>query len=278
MCPSCGKRRFVRYIDTETGEYLPEEYGRCDREQNCSYHVKPGRSISNQSSEKYQQPAPRTYIPLDVLIATQKGYEQNSFVKYLVTLFDIQTVKQLVSRYHLGTSRRGCVFWYIDQLGNIAAGQVKQFDAGGHTVKNSETWVHSILRNEPWCKDYNRQERKVNCLYGAHLLKLFPKMPIALTEAPKTAIIASVYFPKYLWMAVFNKSSMQPYKTDILKDRNVTLFPDLGAYQQWKAYGDSHGFNTSDVLERFASKQERKQGLDLADFLTRYKVEDFKNH
>lgn len=274
-CPSCGKRRFVKYIDTETGEYLPEQYGRCDREQHCGYHSKPGTETAVTPGRKYEPPQ-RVYIPFEILKSTRRHYERNSFIQYLLTLFDPQKVSELISRYHLGTSLRGCIFWYIDHLGNVTAGQIKQFDETGHTVDTSETWVHSVLKNETWSKAYNEQERKVSCLYGAHLLNLHPHMPIALCEAPKTAIIATAYYPDYLWMAVFNKSSLQPYKTDVLKHRNVTLFPDLGAYAQWKQYGDTHGFATSHLLEQVATEDESKKGLDLADFLTRYSVNHFK--
>lgn len=275
ICPSCGKRRFVRYIETETSEYLPEEFGRCDREQSCGYHHKPGGVVVQRNSSGAEG-VERTYIPFEILKTTRKHYEQNSFVRYLLTLFDSETVTSLISRYHLGTSLRGCIFWYMDHLGNVSAGQIKQFDESGHTVKDSETWVHSILKDEPWAKRYAQQERKVSCLFGAHLLKLYPQMPIALCEAPKTAVIASAYYPEFIWMAVFNKSSLQPYKTDILKGRPVTLFPDLGAYEHWKQYGDSHNFSTSDILEKVATEEERRMGLDLADFLTRYSVYHFK--
>lgn len=40
-CPDCNKKTFVLYIDTETGKHLPEQYGRCDRESKCSYHLNP---------------------------------------------------------------------------------------------------------------------------------------------------------------------------------------------------------------------------------------------
>ena len=40
-CPDCNKKRFVRYIDTETGEYLAEQYGKCDRIMKCSYYLDP---------------------------------------------------------------------------------------------------------------------------------------------------------------------------------------------------------------------------------------------
>jgi hypothetical protein len=40
-CPDCNKKTFVLYIDIETGDHLPELYGRCDRESKCSYHLNP---------------------------------------------------------------------------------------------------------------------------------------------------------------------------------------------------------------------------------------------
>ena len=40
-CPDCNKKTFVLYIDTETGDYLPEQYGRCDRESKCAYKLNP---------------------------------------------------------------------------------------------------------------------------------------------------------------------------------------------------------------------------------------------
>ena len=41
ICPNCNKKTFVFYVDTEKGKYLPTNYGRCDREQNCGYHKAP---------------------------------------------------------------------------------------------------------------------------------------------------------------------------------------------------------------------------------------------
>ncbi len=41
VCPNCNKKTFVLYIDTETGNYLTTDFGKCDREQNCIYHKAP---------------------------------------------------------------------------------------------------------------------------------------------------------------------------------------------------------------------------------------------
>ena len=41
-CPACERRReLVRYLDTETGELVPEAFGKCNRADNCGYHLSP---------------------------------------------------------------------------------------------------------------------------------------------------------------------------------------------------------------------------------------------
>ena len=41
ICPNCSKRTFVLYVDNETGNYLTDDFGKCDRSTNCHYHKAP---------------------------------------------------------------------------------------------------------------------------------------------------------------------------------------------------------------------------------------------
>ncbi|MFZ4679008.1 MAG: DUF6371 domain-containing protein [Flavobacterium sp.] len=45
ICPKCESRSFVKYMDNEKLSYLPDEFGRCDRETNCGYHKAPSKGI-----------------------------------------------------------------------------------------------------------------------------------------------------------------------------------------------------------------------------------------
>jgi hypothetical protein len=56
------------------------------------------------------------------------------------------------------------------------------------------------------------------------LLSLYPNNPIALVEAPKTAIYGSLYFgvprtsKEMLWLAVYNLSSLTYKKLKVLEE------------------------------------------------------------
>jgi hypothetical protein len=92
-------------------------------------------------------------------------------------------------------------FPFIDINNTVRAIQVKQFDQANHTTKT--TFLHSILKYKfeqqgkslpDWLSAYELNESKVSCLFGEHLLKKFPNNPVALVEAPKSAIYSTLYF------------------------------------------------------------------------------------
>ena len=179
----------------------------------------------------------------------------------------------------------------------MRAVQAKQFDEMNHTV--STDFLHSIIsRNAStkpdWLEAYQSQEIKVSCLFGEHLLPRYPNNPVALVEAPKTAIYGALYFglpesqTDWLWLAVYNLSSLNLERCKVLKGRSVFLFPDLSkdgrAFQSWshKAKEFEHllpntRFTVSDLLEREATEEQRLAGLDLADYLIQQDWRKFRN-
>ncbi|MCA1622730.1 MAG: PG0870-related protein [Acidobacteria bacterium] len=108
-CPKCGKRReFTRFIDTETGEYLPDFVGICNRSSNCGYRYTAKEFFRDNPTTKNktffepsllppasrrpvraQKQAGRSFdvIPPEHFIATLDNNEENAFVQFLLNLF-----------------------------------------------------------------------------------------------------------------------------------------------------------------------------------------------
>ena len=234
----------------------------------------------------------------------------NVFIKNLLSRvpfpFDVHDIERVISLYHLGTIlegyRKGAItFPFIDKRGNVRTIQVKQFDKSNHTIGTD--YLHSIIEkyyernNKPipeWIVNYKENTLKVSCLFGEQLLNKFPHNPIALVEAPKTAIYGTLYFgpPKnagdFIWLAVYNKSSFTIDKIKVLKGREVYVFPDLSkngnTYEEWEdkakefeAQLPGLRFVFSDLLESFASEEDKINGNDIADFLIKMDWRSFRN-
>ena len=316
-CPHCKQKTFVRYIDTETGAHLNPQVGRCNRESKCGYHYTPKqyfednsyqqqsytqpvisndstvipnkvRNLLNSSSSLNQQishyvrhdgksEAIPSTIPLDIFKGSLKGYNENHFIQYLHNLFTADIVERLVGDYCIGTSKHwkgATVFWQIDCEGNVRTGKVMLYSPDtGKRVKqpyNHITWAHSLLKQA----DYRLKQ----CLFGEHLLISCTK-PVAIVESEKTAIIASVYLPQFVWLAVGSLSNLTAEKCSVLEGYDVFLFPDLNGYQKWSQKAEElvgiASFTVVDLLEQGATIAERTEGLDLADYLVRYSHKEF---
>jgi hypothetical protein len=291
-CPSCQQRdkTFSLYIDTETGEHIHPTVGRCNRESNCGHHYTPKQyfqdnniSFDTPQPKAYKprpvtpQPKPVSFIPVEVFKASLKGHEANHFVKFLINLFGVEVASQLVSRYFIATSKHwngATVFWQIDTQGKVRTGKIMLYSpTTGKRVKNLELpvyWVHKALKQP----EFELRQ----CLFGEHLL-IDKTKPVAIVESEKTAVIASVYLPQFIWVAVGSLTNLNAEKCSILKGRTVTLFPDLNGFDKWssKAKELSHLaiFTVSDLLERKATEAEKKQGFDLADYLIKFDYKAF---
>lgn len=277
-CPSCGKKRFVRYVDLETNDFLPPEFGRCDREINCQHFASPYDSREYRQSSLDYNPPPKPepiFIPKEWFKRSQTEYRNNHFVTFLNTLFDRETVNGLIETYHLGTSKNvkgGCIFYQIDLQGNIRRGKIIVYNAKTGRRGRIDS-VHNQL-------EIDRSHYPEWRFFGEHLLYQTNK-PVAIVESEKTAIIASAYLPEYLWLATGNISTLKPKYAQSLQGRCVTLFPDIGAYNRWKeAAKGFHSFcdiSISDILERKAGEQAIKKGYDLADYLSKYSINLFQD-
>ncbi len=112
--------------------------------------------------------------------------------------------------------------------------QVKEFDKANHTT--STNFLHSIIekhcnKNNNPPPEYKENEVSVSCLFGGYLLNKYPHNPIALVEAPKTAVYGTLYFStpsrsrNLLWLAVYNLSSLTLEKCKALKGRVFKFTP-----------------------------------------------------
>ncbi|UEG50870.1 DUF6371 domain-containing protein [Ferruginibacter lapsinanis] len=328
LCPECNNKTFVQYIDTNTSDLLPEQYGRCDRESKCSYHLNPykdgySKMIFEKERGEYSgnwKPQarkikhiskPLSFIPIEVFKKTLKpeGYEMNVFIQNILSRvpypFEMVEVEKIISQYYLGTVcngyRAGAItFPFIDKGGNVRAIQVKQFDETNHTTGTD--FLHSIIekhqqrKNEAlplWLNDYKNNEKIVSCLFGEHLLNKHSLNPIALVEAPKTAVYCSLYFglpespENLLWLAVYNLSSLNLDKCKALQGKDVYLFPDLSkdgkSFELWSNKAKEltnllpgTRFIVSDLLETFAPTELKEKGADIADVLIKMDWRKFK--
>jgi hypothetical protein len=279
LCP-CGK-------NNKDGKFVPyagyEDKGYCH---SCGKTFLPELPKAVQWNNSQPQthkpkntsppPKPISFISNKILKDSLTGYETNHFVNYIISLFGVEVTSEVVSRYFIGTSNHywngATVFWQIDTAGKIRTGKIMPYNPiTGKRIKepcNCINWIHSILKQPEFALK--------QCLFGEHLLRDKIK-PVAIVESEKTAVIASVYFPNFIWLAVGGKDGLNAEKCKVLKGRTVTLFPDLNGFELWSEKAKEFNFVVSDLLERKATKADKQQGFDIVDYLVRFNFRTFTN-
>ena len=154
-CPKCNKKRFVKYVETETNHYAESQYGRCDRETSCGYLLYPFNNSVVSYDYPITLPAKPSYIEKETLQKTLIKYDINPLVNYLYGNYRKDEVKNTIEKYNLGTAEifnGATIFWQKDDTGNIRTGKIMAYDTStGKRLKTKDgkpliNWVHSILK------------------------------------------------------------------------------------------------------------------------------------
>lgn len=174
-CPNCGRKRcFAPYVDKDNN-IVGEEYGRCDHESSCGYVKYPPtekdwREWQPQPQRQYSRPKPRIIvkpqspqeppqgyctIPVDIVQKCVRTKPLSDFLRFLLTIFDEDTVSRLVSEYFIGVTKAGdTIFFQMDIQGRCRTGKVMKYNPEtGHRIKDLTartpiTWVHSLLKQQ----------------------------------------------------------------------------------------------------------------------------------
>ncbi len=261
--------------------------GKCNRLDKCGYHYTPrqwaednphvARRESCFVSSKHRvfvkrnmkqtSPTPTkplTPLPERIVRPTLQGDSQH--LRWLRRTYGDEEAERIRKLYGIGGVNDVVIFWQRDKDGYVRTGKVMLYDEfTGKRVKGYGTieWVHSRMREEGALPEGWELSQ---CLYGEHLLGLYPQSIVAVVEAYKTANVGAILMPEMVWVAVDSLSGLTAEKLRPLKGRDVILFPDEGkGYSQWQeriepiAREVGFRYRISDFMEG------REQGSDIAD-------------
>ena len=246
ICPQCGKKSLVRYVDTQQGfQYLNDLVGRCDHEQSCGYHYRPSDFFRDRPWINLQKDKPASkpaglpkehpFLPADMALVLRSLSTQSIFWRWLskdaVPKLGVpkENVQRIFQQYHIGSTRQGdVIFWQIDHQGQVHTGHIMRYHNGHRT--DWQSWTHFRLQKRGILPK-NYQPPK--CFFGEHLLPLFPEATVCLVESEKTALVMALLQPEYVWIATAGCGGLSIEKTRCLKGRHVRIFPDSGCYKKW---------------------------------------------
>ncbi len=199
----------------------------------------------------------------------------SNFVRFLRNHFSDLQIAEAANNYLLGaTIKKEVIFWQIDIHGKVHTGKIMQYNPQtGRRIKNGYggiNWVHHMLkRSNLSFSDFNLCQ----CYFGEHLLRLYPDKPVAIVEAEKTAVIASIIYQDYNWLAAGNLNGLNVEKSRVLRNKTIILYPDAGCYTRWLHKAEQINrelplhLTVSSFLEHFATPQQTHHGYDLADYI-----------
>jgi len=164
------------------------------------------------------------------------------------------------------TPNEETVFPQIDGCGRLRTGKIISYGADGHRIKERHAdWLHSR-----WMKAQGKTPQDFHlrqCLFGENLLPQRPMAAVGLVESEKSAVICALTFPDVVWLATGGKMNLNADKCKSLAGREVIVYPDADATQEWTARAKALTYCHSVKVSDWARNEPQNSKRDLADVI-----------
>ena len=284
-CP-CGKKN-------DDGKFAPykgyEDKGHCH---SCgeTFHLEKANSEEWKISQYQSIMKPERnpdLIPEQVFIKLRKEGDnhKNHFIEWMASsgrieyAFDSETIAKLIEKYLLATYRSNWIlFPYIDFDGNIR--DIKAMDYNPSTgkriaVKNGDESDRCYFLGKKILTDQGVSEPNLKlCFYGEQLLNGNDKDAM-IFESEATATYAAVFYPDAVCIATGGKNGCKwtdKAVFNVLKGRNVILYPDIDAHEEWEKKAEILRFSGIDVsvagvIKNHALRLSQQHQIDISEFI-----------
>ena len=206
-----------------------------------------------------------TYNFIEPTIIKRLQRQRNTFIDFLLTLFEQPKVAAAVERYCIGgDSMCRTIFPNIDQEGRCVGGAVIPYLANGHRDKSKgASNIHAELRR----KNKTLPTQADQVLFGSHLLRLYPTASVGVVESQKSAVILSIIYPQIVWVATAGITNFNERLLSSIYDRNVIAYPDFNGVQEWTQRAKDLPFKNIRVSDWWRYAQDEKE--DITDVVIR---------
>ena len=206
-----------------------------------------------------------TYNFIEPTIIKRLQGQRNTFIDFLLTLFEQPKVAAAVERYCIGgDSMCRTIFPNIDQEGRCVGGAVIPYLANGHRDKSKGiSNLHSELKR----KDKTLPPQGDQVLFGSHLLRLYPSASVGVVESQKSAVILSIIHPQIVWVATAGMTNFNERLLSSIYDRNVVCYPDVNGVKVWTQRAKDLPFKNIRVSDWWRYAQDEKE--DITDVVIR---------
>ena len=207
-CPACGARRAFASIIGEP------QSGKCFA---CGVFISPGNKYPTTSPCFRESPKPHVRLSAinpvrrdEMLCSLHRAwYSEHQFLRSLRTF----TSPHHIRRSPIGLEPDGSIlFWYIGKDKTVWNAKRIMY-VGFHRARDKPP--HYIYRGNPTPLFGEWQTGEENA-----------KLPVALVESEKTAVVMSFVAPDKLWLATGGASSLSRERASALAGRMVQIFPD----------------------------------------------------